>query len=262
MGKVLLKVVARRLSACCEAKGLLPEEQCGFRPDGSTTDMIFVVRRLQEIGRKAEVYFFMCFIDLQKAYDIVDPTLLWQVLTRVGAPPQMIPVIQQFPDGMIACVRPDDGVCSDWFELEQGLRQECVLSPLLLNIFFTAVQTVVLQRFSEDTAILAELVHLKKPSTSMRPEPAMDHVSRAVLGMLHADDACIVSQSPQGLTKMMEFIVGVCRSFALSVSAKKTETMYMLPPRTPRTMVQANLQTGAILHLPRGRRGRSPGHVR
>ena len=36
-GKVLLKVVARRLSAYCEAKGLLPEEQCGFRPDRSTT---------------------------------------------------------------------------------------------------------------------------------------------------------------------------------------------------------------------------------
>ena len=32
-GKVLLKVVARRLSAYCEAKGLLPEEQCRFRPD-------------------------------------------------------------------------------------------------------------------------------------------------------------------------------------------------------------------------------------
>ena len=45
-GKVLLKVVARRLSAYCEAKGLLPEEQCGFRPDRSTTDRMFVVRRL------------------------------------------------------------------------------------------------------------------------------------------------------------------------------------------------------------------------
>ena len=46
-GKVLLKVVARRLSACCEAKGLLLEEQCGFRPNRSTTGMMFVVRRLQ-----------------------------------------------------------------------------------------------------------------------------------------------------------------------------------------------------------------------
>ena len=45
-GKVLLKMVARRLSAYCEAKGLLPEEQCGFRLDRSTTDTMFVVRRL------------------------------------------------------------------------------------------------------------------------------------------------------------------------------------------------------------------------
>ena len=121
-GKVLLKVVARRLSAYCEAKGLLPEEQCGFRPNRSTTDMMFVVRRLQEIGRKAGVSLFMCFIDLQKAYDTVDRTLLWQVLTRIGVPPQMLAVIQQFHDGMRACVRPGDGVCSDWFEVEQGPR--------------------------------------------------------------------------------------------------------------------------------------------
>ena len=66
-GKVFLEVVARRLSAYCEAKGLLPEEQCEFRPDRSTTGMMFVVRRLQEVRRKAGVSLHMCFIDLQKA---------------------------------------------------------------------------------------------------------------------------------------------------------------------------------------------------
>ena len=85
-GKFLLNVVSRTLSAYCEAKGLLPEEQCGFRPDRSTTDMMSAVRRLQEVGRKAGVSVFMCFIDLQKAYDTVDRTLLWQVLTRIGVP--------------------------------------------------------------------------------------------------------------------------------------------------------------------------------
>ena len=85
-------------------------------------DIMFVVRRLQENGWKAGVSCFMYFIDLQKAYDIVDRTRLWQVLTRIGVPPQKIAVIQQFHDGMRACVRPDDGVCSDWLEVEQGLR--------------------------------------------------------------------------------------------------------------------------------------------
>ena len=81
-GKVLLKVVVRRLSAYCEAKGLLPEEQCGFRPDRSTTDMMFVVRRLQEVGRKAGVFLHICFIDLQKAYDTVDRTLLYSLASE------------------------------------------------------------------------------------------------------------------------------------------------------------------------------------
>ena len=66
----------------------------------------------------------------------------------------------------------------------------------------------------------------------------MDYVRRAVWGMLYADDACIVSRSPQRLAKMMEVIVEVCGAFALTVSAKKTETMCMPPPRTPRTMVR------------------------
>ena len=236
-GKVLLKVDARRPSAYCEVKGLLPEEQCGFRSDRSTTDMMFVVRRLQEIGRKAGVSVFMYFIDLQKAYDTVDRILLWRVLTRIGVPPQMIAAIQHFHDGMRACVRPNDGVCSDWLEVEQGLRQGCVLSPLLFNIIFAVVLIVVLQRFSEDPAIFAELMYLKEPPTSMGPEPAVDYIRRAVWGMLYADDACIVSRSPQGLAKMMGIIVEVCRAFALTVSAKKTETMCMPPSRAPRTMV-------------------------
>ena len=54
-GKVLLKIVAKRLGDYCEAKGLLPKEQCGFRPRRSTLDMMFAVRKLQELGRKARV---------------------------------------------------------------------------------------------------------------------------------------------------------------------------------------------------------------
>ena len=92
--RLLLKVVARKLSTYFEAKELVSEEQCGFRSDRSTTDMMFVVHRLQEIGRKTGVSLFMCSINLQKAYDAVDRTVLWQVRTRIGVPPQMIAVIR------------------------------------------------------------------------------------------------------------------------------------------------------------------------
>ena len=103
----------------------------------------------------------MCFIDLQNAYDTVNRTLLWHVLTRIGVPPQMKAANQQFYNGTRVYVRPDYGICLDWFEVEQRLRQGCVLSPLLFNIFFAALLNIILQRFSEDPAILADLVHLK-----------------------------------------------------------------------------------------------------
>ena len=99
-GKILLKIIAPRLSEYCEHVGILPEEQSGFRLNGSTTDIMFVIRRLQELTRKKRIPLYVCFIDLTKAYDFVDRILLWTVLARFGVPHNMISVIRQFHDGM------------------------------------------------------------------------------------------------------------------------------------------------------------------
>ena len=68
--------------------------------------------------RKIPLY--MCFIDLQKAYDSVDRELLWEVLTRLGVPTKMRTVIRNFHEGMRARVRADDGEHSDWFMSPRG----------------------------------------------------------------------------------------------------------------------------------------------
>ena len=67
---------------------------------------------------------------------------------------------------------------------------------------------------------------------------AMNYVRRAVWGTLYADDACIVSRSPQGLAKMMKAIVEVCLAFALIASARRQRPRVCPPPRTLRTIVQ------------------------
>ena len=229
-GKVLLKIVSARLSSHCEVGGILPEEQCGFRPARSTVDMLFVVRRLQELGRERKIPLCMCFVDLQKAYDSVDRDLLWEVLRRFGVPDPMLAVVRQFHDGMRARVRTDDGELSEWFDVTQGLRQGCVISPLLFNIFFAAVLHVVLVRFSEDGDILANLVHLEEDGVGGTNEPPLERVRRAIWGMLYADDAGIVSKSPEGLAKMMTVIVTVFEAAGLTVSEKKTETMMVRTP--------------------------------
>ena len=71
-GKILLKVIARRLSEYNERMGMLPEEQIGFRPNRSTTEMMFVIRRLQDLAPKKRIPLYVGFIDLIKAYDSVD----------------------------------------------------------------------------------------------------------------------------------------------------------------------------------------------
>ena len=53
-GKVLLKVIAGSLSDFCEREDILLEEQCGFRPQRSTVDMVFLLRRLQKLARKKD----------------------------------------------------------------------------------------------------------------------------------------------------------------------------------------------------------------
>ena len=131
-GKILLKIIARRFSEYCERVGMLPEEQSGFRPNSSTTDMMFVARRLQDLARKRRTPLYACFIDLTKANDYVDRTPLWAVLARFGVL-QNMSFIGKFHDGMRTCVRLDGGVRSGWFAVEQGLRQGCVLAPLLFK---------------------------------------------------------------------------------------------------------------------------------
>ena len=96
----------------------------------------------------------MCFIDLQKAYDSVDRELLWVV--RFSVSEKMLTVIRQFHEGMRARVRTDDCEHSEWFDVTQGMRQGCVLSPLLFKIFFAAVTHAVVVRFSEDPDIVRD----------------------------------------------------------------------------------------------------------
>ena len=124
--------------------------------------MVFVIHRLQELARKKRIPLYVCFIDLTNAYNSVDQTLLWTVLARFGGAQNIISVIRQFHDGMRACVRLDDRVCSRWFAVEQGLRQGCVLASLLFNIFFAAVINLTSPRFKADKGVMDALVHLRK----------------------------------------------------------------------------------------------------
>ena len=72
----------------------------------------------------------------------------------------MLTSIRQFHQGMRSRVRTDDGEQSEWFDVTQELRQGCVLSPSIFNVFFVAAIHAVLVR--EDPDISRDLVHLEE----------------------------------------------------------------------------------------------------
>ena len=123
--------------------------------------------------------------------------------------------------------------------MAQGLRQGCVLSPLLFNVFFPAILFVAQKRFSKKAGILADLIHLQEQPSKVGPETALECVRRDIWGVLY-DDACIVSRSPHGLGRMMVVFGGVFGTFGLTISESKTEIMCMPIPRALLTKIVFN----------------------
>ena len=86
-----------------------------------------------------------------------------------------------------ARVRTDDGDHSEWFDVTRGLRQVCVLSTLLLNVFFSSAIHAVPVPISEDEDIVRDLVHLEDDVVVLTEVP-LACVRRALRGMLYANE--------------------------------------------------------------------------
>lgn len=131
-GKILARVILDRLIPTV-AEENLPESQCGFRANRSTTDMTFVLRQIQEKCREQNVGLYAAFIDLTKAFDTVSRDGLWRILVRLGCPPKLLQILQQLHKGQMGQVK-HKGELSDPFPIENGVKQGCVLAPTLFAI--------------------------------------------------------------------------------------------------------------------------------
>ena len=84
----------------------------------------------QESSRN--IYF--CFIDYAKAFDCVDHNKLWKILQEMGIPDHLTCLLRNLHAVQEATVRTGCGT-TDWFQIGKGVRQGCILSPCLFNLY-------------------------------------------------------------------------------------------------------------------------------
>ena len=112
---------------------VLSESQCGFRHGRRTIDMIFVARQRHEKCRQQHQDIHIAFVDLTKAFDAVNQDLLLNILRKFGSPPTFIAILKQFHIGMCAQVVMACSQSSS-FPVEVGVKQDCVLAPIIFNL--------------------------------------------------------------------------------------------------------------------------------
>ena len=91
-GKVYSKVLERRVHPIVEPQ--IEEDQCGFCPGRGTTDQLFTLARILEGAWEYAYPVYMCFVDLEKAYDWVPWEILWEVLQEYRVRGSLLRAIQ------------------------------------------------------------------------------------------------------------------------------------------------------------------------
>ena len=155
----------------------LPDVQAGFRNGRGTRDQIANIRWIMEKAREFQKNIYFCFIDYAKAFDCVDHNKLWKILKEMGIPDHLTCPLRNVYAGQEATVRTGHGT-TDWFQTGKGVRQGCILSPYLFNLYAEYImrnagleaaqggikisrKNINNLRYADDTTLMAESEELK-----------------------------------------------------------------------------------------------------
>ena len=127
-------VLNNRLKSWANQNNLLCDEQNGFRAGRNCIDHLGTLTNLAEYKIKSKKSLFVAFIDFSKAYDRINRDLLWSKLQLQGLNGHMLNILKAIYNDVRCCAR-INGTNTDWFQVTSGLKQGCLLSPLLYNMY-------------------------------------------------------------------------------------------------------------------------------
>ncbi|CAG2199715.1 unnamed protein product [Mytilus edulis] len=132
--KLYCSVLNNRLTEWLDEREVINDEQNGFIKGRSTIDHVSTLTSIIETRKKCKLSTFVSFVDFKKAYDTIDRSLLFNKLTDLGISTKFMCALQAIYSNIECCVRVN-GNTTDWFSVNTGLKQGCVLSTVMFNIF-------------------------------------------------------------------------------------------------------------------------------
>ena len=128
----MLKILQARLQHYVNHE--LPDVQAGFRKGRGTRDQVANICWITEKAREFQKNIYFFFIDYAKAFDCVNHNKLWKILQAMGILDHLTCLLRNLYAGQEAIVRTGHGT-TDWFQIGKGVRQGCILSPCLFNLY-------------------------------------------------------------------------------------------------------------------------------
>ena len=196
--KILLKILMARLRN--KIRPEISEAQFGFVANKGTTNAIFTMTMLTERCIEMQKDLYLCFIDYSKAFDKVRHEDLFQILNALDINGKDLRILSNLHWRQTATVR-IDGEHSEETSIRRGVRQGCLLSPDLFNIY------------SEN--ILREIEDINGISLG----------GHNINNLRYADDAVLIAESEQTLQNMLDTVVVASEKKGLALNISKTESM-------------------------------------
>ena len=180
----------------------MSKEQAGFRKGRGMRYQIANIRWILGSTMEYGKTIIMCFIDYNKGLDCVDHSRLWNALRNMGVPEHLIALIKSLYVNQEAAARTEYGD-TEWFEVREGVRQGCFLSPYLFNMY--SEYRVRKVGFEDNIGIKIG--------------------GRTIKNLRYADDTTILAEDKDDMKKLLKKLKEESKKAGMSLNLKKTKIM-------------------------------------
>ena len=202
LAKFFYSILNNRLLDYCLKNKILSPSQLGFLAGNRTSDAhIILYNLINDYCHKRGLKLYGCFVDFSKAFDSIPRDKMFKKLLDIGITGKFYNIIKFIYEGDQICLKINDSI-TPAIRTMMGVRQGCVLSPLLFNIFMADFS----RTLSSDVG-----VHITD--------------NDRINCILWADDIILLSETEEGLNKLLSQLKLYSDQNQLKVNTDKTKCM-------------------------------------